>query len=80
LKGWRVAQETRDRRRKKTKDVLEMLGEFFREAAVLLLVFYPLEMARQGNGNLSIAFVLLVGVSCIVLLLMGIVFEKLRGE
>lgn len=75
-----MAQETRDRRRKKTKDVLEMLGEFFREAAVLLLVFYPLEMARQGNGNLSIAFVLLVGVSCIVLLLMGIVFEKLRGE
>jgi hypothetical protein len=69
-----------ERRRKKTKDVLEMLGEFFREAAVLLLIFYPLELAIKGNGNLSLPFVLLVGVACVVLLLMGIVFEKLRGE
>jgi hypothetical protein len=63
---------------KKTKDVLEMLGDFFREAAVLVLIFYPLEMAR--NGNLPLPFIFLVGIGCIVLLLMGIVLEKLRGE
>lgn len=57
-----------------------MLGEFFREAAVLLLIFYPLEMARKGNGDISLPFVILVGTACVVLLLMGIVFEKLRGE
>jgi hypothetical protein len=63
---------------KKTKDVLEMLGDFFREAAVLVLIFYPLEMAR--NGNLPLLFTFLVGVGCIVLLLMGIVLEKMRGK
>ena len=36
------------------KDVLEMLGDFFREAAVLLLIFYPLEMARNSNGDLDL--------------------------
>jgi hypothetical protein len=74
---WRIVAE---RRRKKTKDVLEMLSEFFREAAVLLLIFYPLEIAGKGNQNLPLPFVLLVGIGCVVLLLIGIVFEKLRGE
>jgi len=63
---------------KKTKDVLEMLGDFFREAAVLVLIFYPLEMAR--NGTLPLLFIFLVGIGCIVLLLMGIALEKLRGR
>jgi hypothetical protein len=62
---------------KKTKDVLEMLGDFFREAAVLVLIFFPLELAK--DGNLSILFVLVVGIGCIVMLMMGIVFEKMRG-
>jgi len=62
------------------KDVLEMLGEFFREAAVLLLIFYPLEMARNSNGSLSLPFILIVGSACVACLLMGIVFEKMRGE
>jgi hypothetical protein len=62
---------------KKTKDVLEMLGDFFREAAVLVLIFYPLELAK--DGNLSILFVLVVGIGCIIMLMMGIVFEKMRG-
>jgi hypothetical protein len=66
--------------RRRSKDVLEMLGEFFREAAVLLLIFYPLEIARGSNGNLSLPFILIVGAVCIVLLMMGIAFEKLRGE
>jgi hypothetical protein len=65
--------------RRRPKDVLEMLGDFFREAAVLLLIFYPLEMARTNNGSLSLPFILIVGTVCIVLLLMGIVFEKMRG-
>jgi len=62
------------------KDVLEMLGDFFREAAVLLLIFYPLEMARKSNGDLSLPFILIVGCACILCLLMGIVLEKMRGE
>jgi hypothetical protein len=65
--------------KKKTKDVLEMLGDFCREAAVLLLIFYPLEMARKQNGDISLPFILLVGSFCILLLMMGIVFEKMRG-
>jgi len=63
---------------KKSKDVLEMLGDFFREAAVLVLIFYPLEMAR--NGTLPLPFIFLVGIGCIVLLMMGIVLEKMRGR
>ncbi len=66
--------------KRRQKDVLEMLGDFFREAAVLLLIFYPLEMARTNNGSLSLPFILIVGAVCIALLMMGISFEKLRGE
>jgi hypothetical protein len=62
---------------KKSKDVLEMLSEFFRDAAVLVLIFYPLEMSR--NGGLPLLFVFLVGIGCVVLLMMGIVSEKMRG-
>jgi len=64
---------------KRTKDVLEMLGDFFREAAVLVLIFYPLENART-DGRVPLPFLLLVGCFCVLLLLMGIVFEKLRGR
>lgn len=64
--------------RRRPKDISEMLGDFFREAAVLLLIFYPLEMARTNSGSLSLPFILIVGAVCIVLLLMGIVFEKMR--
>jgi hypothetical protein len=64
----------------RTKDVLEMLGEFFREAAVLVLIFYPLEMARTGDWKIPLPFLLGVGSICITLLLMGIAFEKLRGK
>ena len=65
---------------KKSKDVLEMLGDFFRDAAVLVLIFYPLEMARNKDGSLSFSFIFLVGIGCIVLLMMGIVLEKMRGR
>jgi hypothetical protein len=60
-----------------TKDVLEMFSEFFREAAVLVLIFYPLEL--QKNGSISFLFMGFVGCVCLVLLMMGVVLEKLRG-
>ena len=63
---------------KKSKDVLEMLSEFFRDAAVLVLIFYPLEMSRKGS--VPLLFVFLVGIACVVLLVMGIVSEKMRGR
>lgn len=53
---------------------------FPRGRGLLLLIFYPLEMARTGNGSLSLPFILIVGSACIVCLLMGIVFEKMRGD
>jgi hypothetical protein len=61
---------------KKTKDVSEMMGEFCREAAVLVLIFLPIEQARGGD----LAFPKLVSISalCVGLLLMGIAFEKWR--
>jgi hypothetical protein len=64
---------------KRRKDVSEMLGDFFRDAAVLVLVFYPLEMARRDNGDLPLPFVLIVGCACIACLMMGIVLEKMGG-
>lgn len=66
--------------KRRPKGVLEMLGEFFREAAVLLLIFYPLEASRNAKGDLSLPFILIVGSACITCLLMGIVFEKMKGE
>jgi len=57
-----------------------MLGDFFRDAAVLVLVFYPLESARKNNGDLSLPFILIVGCTCIACLVMGIVLEKMGGK
>ena len=45
---------------KRTKDVIEMLGEFLREAAVLVPVFFLLEYAIKFDGNLPFNFVLIV--------------------
>jgi hypothetical protein len=56
--------------------VLEMLSEFFREAAVLVLVFFPLEQAK--GGDLSIWKLVSVAGLCIGMLLMGIAFGKWR--
>jgi hypothetical protein len=62
---------------KKTKDTLEMLGEFLRDAAVLVCVFFPLEMSDKGR---SIPFPVLMAIAglSLGLLLGGIYFEKLR--
>jgi hypothetical protein len=54
-----------------------MLGDFFREASVLVLIFYPLEMSR--NGTIPVPLIFIIGFGCVALLMMGIVLEKLRG-
>jgi hypothetical protein len=63
---------------KKTKDVIEMLGEFLREAAVLVPVFFLLEYAIKYDGKLNFLFVLIVLSLSLLLLTLGIVCEKLR--
>jgi len=65
---------------KKTRDVLEMLGDFFREAAVLVTVFFPLDFALKGQGALSLPFLILICCLSLLLLTMGITLEKLRGK
>jgi hypothetical protein len=61
------------------KDVLEMLGEFFRDAAVLVTVFFPLDFALRDGGNVRFSFLILVCCLSVLLLLMGIACEKMRG-
>ena len=56
------------------RDVLEMLAEFLRETAVLILVFVPLELYTKMS-KLSIAIVFS---SATLLLLLGIVLERKR--
>jgi hypothetical protein len=62
----------------KTKDVLEMLGEFFRDAAVLVTVFFPLDFALKGEGSISLTFLILICCLSLLCLVMGISLEKLR--
>ena len=63
---------------KRTKDVIEMFGEFLREAAVLVPVFFLLEFAIKDDGKVPVNFVLIVLGLSIVLLTLGIVCEKAR--
>jgi hypothetical protein len=63
---------------KKTKDVIEMFGEFFREAAVLVPVFFLLEYAIKYDGKLTFSFVLIVLCLSLLLLILGIICEKAR--
>jgi hypothetical protein len=63
---------------RKTKDVVEMLGEFLREAAVLVPVFFLLEYAIKYDGKLTFNFVLMVMSLSLLLLTLGIICEKAR--
>ena len=63
---------------RKSKDVIEMFGEFFRESAVLVPVFFLLEYAIKYDGELTLNFVLLVLSLSLLLLTLGIVCEKAR--
>jgi hypothetical protein len=62
---------------KKTKDVIEMLGEFLREAAVLVPVFFLLEYAVKFDGK-PFNFILIVICFSLLLLILGIICEKAR--
>lgn len=55
-----------------------MFGEFFREAAVLVPVFFLLEYAIKYDGKLSFIFVLVVLGLSLLLLTLGIICEKSR--
>ena len=55
-----------------------MLGEFFREAAVLVPVFFLLDYAIKDNGNLSFSFILITFSLTLLLLVLGIICEKTR--
>ena len=60
--------------------VLEMLGEFLREVAVLVLVFVPLETWRGPHGD-RLQFVLLLSGTALVAitsLAAGIIIERKR--
>jgi hypothetical protein len=63
---------------KKTKEVVEMFGEFLREAAVLVPVFFLLEYAIKYDGKLTLNFVLIVLSLSLLLLTLGIICEKAR--
>jgi hypothetical protein len=62
------------------KDVSEMIGDFLREAAVLVLVFFPLDVALKDGGNVPLSFLCVIGALSLTLLVAGIYFEKRRGE
>lgn len=59
-----------------SKGVLSMLGDWLRDASVLVLVFFPLEMSNKGTNGVSLVALLLVALTSMVLLAMGLVFEK----
>ena len=64
---------------KRTKDVVEMLGDFLREAAVLVPVFFPLEVALKNDGKLTFTFAIGVLAFSLSLLILGIICEKMRS-
>jgi hypothetical protein len=45
------------------KSIIEMLGEFFREAAVLTAVFIPLDRALLGEPLTIWAVITIIGIS-----------------
>jgi hypothetical protein len=55
--------------------VMEMVGEFLREIAVLVLVFVPLELFK---GNMSLGWYLGVLAFSATLLASGICMERIR--
>jgi hypothetical protein len=54
-----------------------MVGEFLREAGVLLAVFIPLDMLFSGRALATITFLLAMAV-CLVCLILGVTVERLR--
>jgi hypothetical protein len=54
-----------------------MVGEFLREAGVLLAVFIPLDMVFSGKAVATMTFVLGM-VASLVFLTLGVTVERLR--
>jgi hypothetical protein len=63
---------------KKTKDVVEMLGEFLRDAVVLVPIFVLLEVALKDGQHVTFAFVFGVLSFSLLLLILAIICEKMR--
>jgi hypothetical protein len=59
------------------KSALEMLGEFFREAAVLTAVFIPLDRLLMGEPLTVVLWTAILGISGGSLAI-GIAFERKR--
>jgi hypothetical protein len=59
------------------KTIAEMMGEFFREAAVLTAVFIPLDKLLLGESLTVWSFVAIIGISGGTLCL-GMVIERRR--
>jgi hypothetical protein len=54
-----------------------MLGDFLREAAVLITVFFPLELARNSNQS-SVPLNIAIACLALIVLVTGMAFEKWR--
>jgi hypothetical protein len=59
------------------KDVPEMIGEFLREAGLLLALFLPLDALFSGKMLARTTFVVGMAVSAVFLIL-GVTVERLR--
>ena len=59
------------------RSVLEMIGEFLREAAVLVLVFVPLELYRPAHAISVGWFLRILGFS-VSILAAGVILERIR--
>jgi hypothetical protein len=52
-----------------------MVGEFLREAAVLLVIFVPLEFWKAQNGVVNTGLLWHVGEGTVILFVLGVVAE-----
>lgn len=52
-----------------------MVGEFFREAAVLLVIFVPLELWKSQSGQVNFNLMMHVGGVSLIILVFGIFLE-----
>jgi hypothetical protein len=57
--------------------VPETVGEFLREAGLLLAVFFPLDMLFSGKALGTITFLTGI-VICLACLILGVTVERLR--
>jgi len=60
----------------RSKSIWEMLGEFFREAAVLVLIFGFFAIDKEGNISSWVAY-WNFGL-CVGFFVIGCIFEKLK--